>query len=111
MMNTNSVDNKADKALESIDTIERASISPYFFQKLMLRLEQPKEDLVDKWNSLLLKPSISLTVICFTILLNIAVVFYNLKPSKTTIDQNGVALTEEYNQTTVPAFYLENPKP
>ncbi len=106
-----SIETKVEAALQSLERIERASVPNYFYNKVIARLERPKEQLIDKWNSLLLQPKFAFASLCLILILNAMVIFFHLTPPKNIDPSNNVAITEEYTQVASPSYYLENPKP
>ena len=105
------IEKKVEEAMDSINFIHRAHPSPYFFTRVLSKLENRKETLLDKWNSLLLKPSLAMAVLGIIILLNAMVIYYNFSQSKISNDQSNLAISDEYSQSATPSFYLENIKP
>ena len=104
------IETKIQKALDSLALIEPANPSTYFYSKVLLRLQHPKQTMVDRWNSWILTPSLGFATLFLILLINAIVILRNVNDFKGS-DQNTVALAEEYNQSTDLSFYLENPKP
>lgn len=110
MKDKNPIETKIETALASINNIKRAQPSIYFFSKILNKLERPKERLIDKWNALLLNPSLAFVSLVLILTINVVAIFYNQKKSKLS-EATTVAITEEYSQSTTPSFYLETSKP
>jgi hypothetical protein len=61
---------KVEAILNSLDGIERAAPQPFFYTRLMARMEQVNESPWNKWMQLLSKPSVAVAILSLFVLLN-----------------------------------------
>lgn len=66
---------KVEAVLNSLDGIEKAAPQPFFYTRLMARMEQVDESLWNKWMQLLSKPSVAVAILSLFILLNGVMLF------------------------------------
>lgn len=102
---------KIDKAMQSLNGIEKASPRPFFFTRLEARMQKQKS----RWevlSSFLAKPVVAIACICLIIMINAAVIFSssNLK-SSTEQQNNELATADEYNSVSAPLYEFVNATP
>ncbi|MDQ6755480.1 MAG: hypothetical protein M3004_00940 [Bacteroidota bacterium] len=104
------IHNKAEKALSSLDNIQRATPTPFFYTRLMANLSTRAQTTWEKFGSFITHPSIAFAGICLIILINAMAAYSHLNTSATT-DQSDVTVTEEYTQVATNFYDYENIKP
>jgi hypothetical protein len=106
-----SIKNKIDAALNSVDNIERAAPSPFFYTKVMAKLRHAPTSLWERWSSFFLRPSIAFAAICMVVVLNVFVIYANITGSFSLNDQSEITLADEYNVATTSLYDIENVNP
>jgi len=66
---------QVEAVLNSLDGIERAAPQPFFYTRLMARMEQVDESPWNKWMQLLSKPSVAVAILSLFIILNGVMLF------------------------------------
>lgn len=110
MKNKLSVKIKVDAALSSIDNIQPAAPSPYFYTRVLAKINNTKVTVWEKWSAFFLRPTIAFATICFIIVIN-AFVLYSKIDANPSAEQADMALTDEYNGTLTALYELENVNP
>lgn len=64
------ITSQIEAALNSLDGIQKAEPQPFFYTRLMARMEQIDASPWNKWMVLLSKPAVSVAILSFFILLN-----------------------------------------
>jgi hypothetical protein len=109
-MNEN-LNRKIDKAMQSLDGIEKASPRPFFFTRLEARMQKQKS----RWEALssfLTKPAIAIACICLIIIINAAVILSSATLNSSTDQQNNeLATADEYNSVSTPLYEFVNSTP
>ena len=102
---------KIEDTLHSIDGIEKASPSPFFFTRLEARMNREKNTW-EKIASFVARPVVALASICLVIMINAAVVFSSSDAKDATAFQNNeITTVDEYSQVSVIFYEYENTKP
>ena len=66
---------KVEAVLNSLDGIEKAAPQPFFYTRLMVRMEQVNESPWNKWMQVISKPSVAVAILSLFILLNGVMLF------------------------------------
>jgi len=69
MMSQENIQKKVDDALNSIEGIQRAAATPFFFTRLQARLQE-KETIWEKISLLINRPAVAFATIAFVLVLN-----------------------------------------
>ncbi len=100
-----------DKAMQSLDGIEKASPRPFFFTRLEARMQREKS----RWeaiSSFLAKPVVAFASICLIVMINAAVIFSSSNSKNSTDQQNTeLATADEYNSVSAPLYEYVNSTP
>jgi hypothetical protein len=101
---------KADKTLESLEGIQRAEPRPYFYTRLIGRLQQNERTLWETMGSFLAKPAVVAICLCFVLIFNIFILFRqgSDKSSSLTISQTELITDNEYVLASGSSFDYEN---
>jgi hypothetical protein len=92
-MNSQSdIGKKADKALESLEGIQRAEPQPYFYTRLTGRLRRNEKTLWETMGSFLAKPAVVAIGLCFVFVFN-AIILY--RQDSVTISSSASLQTEQ----------------
>ena len=102
---------KADKALESLNGIQRAEPQPYFYTRLIGRLQRDEKTLWETMGSFLAKPVIVAICLGFILVFNAFILFRqdSDKGSSSTASQTEQLVTDnEYVLASGSSFEYEN---
>ena len=108
-----SIENHINKALSSVEGMERATPGPYFYTRLRARLDNKYENSWQRLSGFVAKPVIAFATILLVICINIFAIYSNSNSDSTlnTTDQTDLVTVDEYNQVTSNIYDLENIKP
>ena len=106
-----SPEKKVDAALSSIDNIEPAVPSPYFYTKVMAKINTTRVAVWEKWTSFFLRPTIAFATICFIIVINAFVLYSKIDDHALPVAQTELASSDEYSETVTALYDLENARP
>lgn len=92
------IDKKVTETLESLEGIQRAEAAPYFFTRLKARLEREERNIWEKIGSLLARPAIAISTLCFVLALNAFILLARdtATPSATISIQNDQSPEEDF---------------
>lgn len=102
---------KAEKALESLEGIQRAEPQPYFYTRLTGRLRRNEKTIWETLGSFLAKPVVVVSCLCFVFVFNAFILF---RQDSDTITSPASSQTEqlvtdnEYVLATSSSFEYEN---
>ncbi|MEO6455577.1 MAG: hypothetical protein ABIN97_15965 [Ginsengibacter sp.] len=111
MKNNSELNNKLDNILNSINKIKPAVPSPYFYTKVLAKINHSKPTIWEVVSALFLRPTIAFATICFIIAVNAFVLYSKIDNAVSSAGQSELALSDEYNETATALYYLENEKP
>jgi len=110
MKKNSSVEKKVDATLDSIDGIEPAVPSPYFYTKVLAKINN-NVTAWEKWSTFFLRPTIAFAIICFVIVINALVLYSKYDNYVPPPDQTLLASSDAYNETVTALYDLENVRP
>jgi hypothetical protein len=67
------IGNKVEKALESLDGIKRAEPQPFFYTRLIGRLQKDQRNIWELAGSFLARPAVAVVGLCLILLFNIGI--------------------------------------
>jgi len=111
MKKNSSVEKKVDATLGSIDGIQPAIPSPYFYTKVLAKINSDNGSVWEKWSAFFLRPTIAFAIICFIIVINALVLYSKYDNYVPPPDQTLLASSDEYNESITALYDLENVKP
>ena len=104
-------DKKIEEIMQSLDGIEKATPSPFFFSRLEARMQKEKS-VWENISSFVAKPVYAFACICLVILLNASVILFTASSKNSTDQQNSeVATADEYNSVSSAFYEFVNAKP
>lgn len=110
MVNKTDINNQTEKILESLDGIRRASPQPFFYTRLIGRMQMKTTSLWEKMASIISKPTIAIAMIALFLLINITVIFhFSSNPASTGQNDSAVISDNEYSLS-VSSLYDINPE-
>jgi len=95
---------QVEAILNSLDGIERAAPEPFFYTRLMARMDQLNDSPWNKWVQILSKPSIAVAILSLFILLNGVMLF-----SKSDQEDDNNASLNDYSLVQHSNYY-SNPE-
>ncbi len=112
MKNKSYINKKINDALSSVENIQQAQPSPYFYTRLIGKLSKNEMTIWEKFTALLLQPAIAFVTICFIILINAFVLIYsNSNSNIAATSQTEITSADEYSDLATSFYDLENIKP
>ncbi len=103
MKSKQDIDQLAEQILNSLDGIERAETQPFFYTRLMARMEGSGMNQWNRWMAFLSKPAVSLALLFVFLMINGFLIFNKLESQK---EVSGA--TSDYAQMQV-AYLDPNP--
>ena len=77
MTQKNNMEKRIDEALSSLDGIQRATPRPFFYTRLMAKIEQNEKGVWENVSSFITRPVMLFATVCIVLLLNVAVLYKN----------------------------------
>ena len=100
---------KIETTLASLDKVQRALPRPFFYTRVMARLNNSRQKSWERFSAFITKPSIAFAGVLLVIIMNIMAAYVNTPAMS---DQSEVAITDdEYTQVATNFYDLENVKP
>ncbi len=82
------MEKRIEEALNSLDSIQRATPQPFFYTRLKARLEQTEKGPWEMVSSFITRPAMLFATVCMVLLLNVAVLYKShLSSSRITTEQ------------------------
>lgn len=86
------IEEKINETLESLDGIQRAEPRPYFYARLMARMQRDDKTIWEAMGSFIARPAVVAAGLCFIIVLN---GFILVRQNKGTMTSTSVAESEQ----------------
>jgi len=77
MTQKNNMEKRINEALSSLDGIQRATPRPFFYTRLMAKIEQNEKGVWENVSSFITRPVMLFATVCIVLLLNVAVLYKN----------------------------------
>ena len=109
-MQNNSINNKIEEVLNSLDGINRAEANPFLYTRIKARLNSRRSSIWDKLSSLISRPVIALAGVFLILVLNLFAIYSH----SITINNNeitDVTSSDEYSVVSNTYYDIENTKP
>jgi len=95
--------------LDSLEGLQKASPGPFFYTRVLARLQKEESGIWGRLVAYITRPSIALATLALIFLLNAAAFFYEREVSLMAADQNEQTINEDYNTTLAAnSYYDEN---
>jgi hypothetical protein len=116
MKDKSSIEQNIDNALNSIEHIDRATPVPFFYTRLMARLNRNDQSSWSKLAGFIARPAIAFATILLVIFINFFAIYTNTDTINTDTINNSTDKTEltavdEYSQVSSTIYDIENSKP
>ncbi|MBC7827129.1 MAG: hypothetical protein H7122_05250 [Chitinophagaceae bacterium] len=111
MKQSESTENRVEETLNSLDGLQKASPGPFFYTRVMARMEDEQKNLWETITSYITKPFVIAAVISFVLLLNVSVVFRESGVSADLADQPDISMVDEYTIASTSFYDYSNAEP
>ncbi len=105
------IQRKIEDALGSLDGIQPAAPSPFFYTRLMARIEKKEKNVWETWSGVVSRPAVALSTLVLVLFFNALVLFkgttYGAQQSP---EYQELSMADEYNQVTA-FFDIESLQP
>ncbi|MBA2248824.1 MAG: hypothetical protein H0W12_01375 [Chitinophagaceae bacterium] len=105
------LNDRPDAVLNSFEGIQRATPQPYFYTRLVAKMQKRHESPLLRASSFITRPAFAFAVVCLIILMNVMVIFSNQNTVNTDDQTAQLATSDEYAQQTNIYDDIENNKP
>src|SRR6185295_9583234 len=96
MKSKRNIQEEVERALNSLDGIQRADANPYLLTRIMARLEKDEESFWSRALTFISRPSVAVPAIILTVLINTAI-FFEFRSERGQVPQDEEAFASEYN--------------
>lgn len=110
MQSKTDIQTKVEDALSSIDNLQRATPRPFFYTRLMAKIDSRQQSVWEKFGSFISRPAIAFVTLSLILLINLFAAYSNLNATPAT-EQPELTTTEEYTQVANNFYDFENVKP
>ena len=110
-MKDKSTEQQIEDALSSIDNIQHASPTPFFYTRLIARLQKDDQSSWGRIGSFISRPAIAFATILLVIFLNVFAIYSNSDTNVSNTGQIDYATVDEYSQVSSTIYDIENSKP
>jgi hypothetical protein len=108
MENKNNINSEIEATLNSLDNINRAEVSPYFYTRLEAKLQQRNLSVFDKFlQQILNRPAVAVSTLTVFLVLNIIAIkgVSSVNNASTTRSSNSLQnFAAEYNMNTTSVY-------
>jgi hypothetical protein len=111
MKQNDSIEHRVEETLNSLDGLQKAGPGPFFYTRVMARMEDEQKNLWEMITSYITKPFVITGVISFILLLNVSVVFRESDASADLADQPDISLVDEYTTASTSFYDYSNVEP
>ena len=112
MQNNSHIKNKVEAALNSVEGVQRATPKPFFYTRLLARLDTRPETGWERFSAFISRPVVAFACVCLVIVINAVIVFSDTTSSFSSSDKTELAVADEYTDVATSSLYdLENSKP
>ncbi len=109
-LKNNSDSSRIENTLNSLGKLQRAEPKPFFYTRLVAKLNTVPQNTWEKYSAFITRPSIAFSGIMLIVIMNIMAAWLNFKTSTVT-DQSETSVVDEYSQMASNFYDLENIKP
>lgn len=104
------IQQKIEASLNSLQGLQRAAPSPFFYTRIIGRLGNQPLTVWEKFSAIITKPAVAFACMCLIVLMNVIAVYSNSEAANAT-EQNEIAVNDEFSQVAPGIYDLENVKP
>lgn len=103
-----SIEEKVEQTVNSIDGLQRAAAAPFFFTRVMARIQREESGAWERAASFITRPAIVIGTLALILLLNAAVFYLPSQKSNTAVEQAEPGFTDDYIAANNSFFEFEN---
>lgn len=109
MPGKNEIKKKVEETLNSLEGVQRATLSPFFFTRVQAAIERDNRNTWNMITSLIARPVVVTGGLLLVMLFNAVVLWQHVDTAAPATDQGKqVALADEYNLATTTVYDYEN---
>ena len=97
--------------MNSLDGLKKASPGPFFYTRVMARIEGEEKNLWEVITSYITKPIVIASVICLILLINATIIFRQADRSDDLSEQQDVSMVDEYQVASTSFYDYSNAEP
>jgi len=97
--------------MNSLDGLTKASPGPFFYTRVMARIEGEEKNLWEVITSYITKPIVIASVICLILLINATIIFRQADRSDDLSEQQDVSMVDEYQVASTSFYDYSNAEP
>lgn len=107
-----SIQHLIEETMNSLDGLQKAGPGPFFYTRVMARMEEEEKNLWESITSFLTRPIVIAVMICFILLLNATAVFQQSEvSSEVAAEQSDGTLADQYKIASTSFYDYSNPEP
>ncbi len=104
------ISNRVEETLNSLDGIQKASPGPFFYTRVMARMEAEPQNLWESVTAFLTRPYVIASVISFILLLNATAIFRS-DADESLSQQSDISMVDEYKIASTSFYDYSNSEP
>ncbi|MDO9374509.1 MAG: hypothetical protein V4725_01190 [Bacteroidota bacterium] len=109
MKSKEKIEEYTDKALNSLDGVERASVSPYLLTRINQKLGAEPATVWEKLIFFIGKPAIAFPALTLILVMNVLAIVSQTSSSTSAADQAASLSADDYSLTVATIYDSENP--
>jgi hypothetical protein len=106
-----SIEEKVERALESLEHVRRASPGEFFFTRVQARLQQVQRNTWERISSFLARPAIAAIAIFVVLLANGFIIYEHSLQNDSPVAEVQTLVNDEYNMELISLYDSENLEP
>ncbi len=103
------ISKRVEETLNSLDGLQKATPGPFFYTRVMARLEEEPQNLWESITLFLTRPYVIASVISFILLLNATAIFRS--DAQETYSQEAISMVDEYKIASTSFYDYTNSEP
>jgi hypothetical protein len=111
MKTQRSIEEKVEKALESLEHIKRASPGEFFFTRVQARLQRVQKSTWEIISSFLARPAIAASAIVLILVANGLIIYEHSSQNDNPITDVQPVINDDYNIELISFYEAENTEP
>lgn len=112
MNNKENINKLAEEALNTVDSITRATVKPFLLTRIHARMNKGKESVWEKAGWFISRPAIAFAGLCLVILINSVVIVSNNSSTQNAVaEQTAQTATDEFSYTVATIYDFDNTQP
>ena len=104
------ISNRVEETLNSLDGLQKASPGPFFYTRVMARVEADSQNLWESVTQFLTRPFVIASVLAFILLLNATAIFRS-DSNQSLTNQSDISMVDEYVIASTSFYDYTNSEP